>query len=142
MVDESSNGFDRRRVLATMAAVTGGVAASGCSALQGRWGWDQTGATDVVLTNAAAEPQTVSITITDASADDPHTSRTLEVVPNETVDPVNRSKLPTNASYTVEAAVEDGPSETFEWKDPALELAPLWVLVDGTRNIKFLLQAG
>jgi hypothetical protein len=56
---------------------------------------------------------------------------------------VNSGKLPTNtSSYTVQVSVEDGPSETFEWTDPSVELAPLWVRIDGTRNITFLLQAG
>lgn len=127
----------RRRILSAATAVASGVTLSGCATL-----WDQTGATDVVAYNAADEAQTVSITITAAGAEDPHTSRTLELSPSERVDPVNRSKLPTNSSYTVEVAVEGGPSETFEWKDPALELAPLYVFVDGTRNVKFLLQAG
>jgi hypothetical protein len=86
---------------------------------------------------------TVSITITPAGAEDPHTSRTVVLAPNETVDPVSDSKLPTTGDgYTVDVAVEDGPSETFEWTDPTVTLAPLWVYVDDTRNIKFLLQAG
>jgi hypothetical protein len=128
----------RRRVLGIVA--TAGVApVSGCSTL-----WEQPGATDVVLYNASPETETVSVGITDtgADADTPHTSRTLTVSPGATVDPVNRSKLPTNTSYTVDVSVAGGPHETFEWADPTLELAPLYVLVDDTENIKFLLQAG
>ena len=55
---------------------------------------------------------------------------------------MNRSKLPTNSGYTVVVDIEDGPRETFEWDDPDLELAPLYVLIDETENVKFLLQAG
>ena len=42
----------------------------------------------------------------------------------------------------VEMTVDDGPSETFDWEDPDVSLAPLHVLVDESQNIKFLLQAG
>lgn len=134
-MDEPPISAGRRRVLATMGAA-GAASLAGCSL------WDQTGATDVLAHNAAAESKTVSVTITETGADEPHTSRTLELDAGETVEPVNRSKSPTNASYTVEASVEDGPSETFDWDEPKVELAPLYVFVDDSRNIKFLLQAG
>ena len=137
MTHLSTDGPSRRRVLSTTAAVVGTSAVAGCTAL-----WDQTGATDVVVYNAAAERATVSVTITPTGAEEPHTSRTLDIPGGERVDPVNRSKLPTNSGYTVVVDVEDGPRETFEWDDPDLELAPLYVLVDETENIKFLLQAG
>jgi hypothetical protein len=39
-------------------------------------------------------------------------------------------------------SVENGPSETFEWDDPVVDRAPLWILIDDGRNIRFLLQAG
>ncbi|WP_380676399.1 hypothetical protein [Salinigranum sp. GCM10025319] len=137
MTNTSSGGPSRRRVLVATASATGTATLAGCTAL-----WDQTGATDVVVYNAAAERATVSITITPADAEEPHTSRTLDVPGGGRVDPVNRTKLPTNSGYTVVVSVEDGPRETFEWDDPDLELAPLYVLVDETENIKFLLQAG
>jgi hypothetical protein len=38
--------------------------------------------------------------------------------------------------------VNGGPSETFGWDNPDVELSPLYILVDETRNIEFLLQAG
>lgn len=126
----------RRRFLAA-AAAAGTAAVAGCSSL-----WDQTGATDVVAYNAADEPTVVAITVTPSGADDAHTSKTLELAPNESVDPVNDSKLPTNDAYAVEVSVEGGPSETFEWEDPSLELAPLYVLLDGSENVHFLLKAG
>lgn len=66
----------------------------------------------------------------------------LELAPNERVDPVNDSKLPMNASYTGAVDVVGGPDETFEWTDPTVERAPLWVVVDGSDNIRFLLQTG
>lgn len=141
MRDESSNGPCRRQFLATAAGISGVTALSGCAALVNGT-QSQAGATDVVAYNAAAEPVTVELTITDADAEESHTERTLDLDPGEEVDPVNQSKLPTNAAYTVDVSVENGPSETFDWEDPAVERAPLWVFVDGTGNIKFLLQAG
>lgn len=136
-MDDTSDGSSRRRFLTAMAGVTGFTALSGCSAV-----WQQTGATDVNVYNWAGEPKVVSITITAAGAEEPHTDRTLELGATERVKSVNRSKVPTNTGYTVEVTVEDGPSETFDWEDPDVSLAPLYVLVDESRNIKFLLQAG
>ena len=127
---------DRRRFLAA-AAAAGTATVAGCSSV-----WSQPGATDVVAHNAADEQTVVTVRVTPAGADAAHTERTLELAPNGTVDPVNDSTLPTNDAYTVEVAVEDGPSETFEWSDPSLELAPLYVLVDGSDNVHFLLKAG
>lgn len=136
-MDGISGGSDRRRILAAVAGVTGTTALTGCSAI-----WQQTGATDVNVYNWGGEPKVVSITITAADADEPHTDRTLELGSGDRIEAVNRSKLPTNTSYTVDVSVEGGPSETFEWEDPEVTLAPLYVLVDESRNIKFLLQAG
>lgn len=90
----------------------------------------------------AANPVTVSIVITDTDATDPHTSRTLEMAQGEKVDPVNRGKLPTNTNYTVEVTVEGGASETFEWTDPNLDLAPLYVVIEDPQNVEFLFHAG
>jgi hypothetical protein len=142
MEPESDAGIGRRQSLVTMAAlVTGGIA--GCSSLDSQDGVGNSGAVDVIAYSAASEPRTVSITVTGAEAETPHTSRTETLEPGEAVDPVNPSKLPTNtSSYTVEVAVTDGPSEQFEWTDPTVDLAPLWVIVDDSRNINFLLQAG
>ena len=142
MEPEPSTGITRRQSLVTMAAlVTAGLA--GCSSRDSQDGMGNSGAVDVIAYSAASEPRTVSITVTDAEAETPHTSRTETLEPGEAVDPVNSSKLPTNTSrYTVDVAVADGPSERFEWTDPTVELAPLWVVVDDTRNINFLLQAG
>lgn len=143
MGEHSSRQLDRRRLLATMAALAGTTSIAGCSLSRDRPGVGDSGATDVILHNTASEPKTVAITITDRAAESPHTDRTLTVSPGETIDPVNAAKLPTNTSgYTVEVAVTDGPSETFEWTEPTVELAPLWVQVDGTHNVRFLLQAG
>lgn len=136
-MDDSSAGSSRRQFLVAMAGVTGTTALAGCSTV-----WQQTGATDVNVYNWAGESKVVSVTVTAADGDEPHTARTLELGAGERVESVNRSKLPTNTSYTVEATVEDGPSETFDWEDPDVSLAPLYVLVDESRNIKFLLQAG
>ena len=108
-MDDTSDGSSRRRFLQGVAGVTGSTALAGCSAV-----WHQTGATDVNLYNWAGEPKVVLTTITARDADEPHTDRTLELGAGERIESVNRSKLPTNTSYTVEVTVEDGPSETFD----------------------------
>lgn len=142
MEDETPTVMSRRQSLFTMAAVAA-TGLAGCGSTQDTNGVANSFATDVIVCSAASAPRTVSITITEADADTPHTDRTLDLSPGETVDPVNSGKLPANSSsYTVEVAVEDGPSETFEWTDPSVELAPLWVRIDGTQNVTFLLQAG
>ncbi|WP_135820927.1 hypothetical protein [Halostella litorea] len=136
----------RRRLLSAL-TVTGSIALSGCSAVTGLFGESDAksgphGATDVVAVNVGSERKRVSMTITDAGDGSRHTARTLQLDPAERADPVNDGKLPTNGEYTVEADVEDGPRETFEWDDPELARAPLWVLVDDSENVRFLLQAG
>ena len=136
LMDGSSGNSNRRRFLSVV-SLTGVTALAGCSAL-----WQQTGATDVNVYNWASESKVVSVTVTAADAGEAHTDRTLDLDPSERVEGVNQSKLPTNTSYTVDVSVEGGPSETFEWEDPEVTLAPLYVLVDESRNIKFLLQAG
>lgn len=143
MEDRSSSTLGRRQMLTTMAAVGSATGLVGCSSFLEGGGVGDSGATDVIVHNSGPETERISISITAADDKDPRTDRTLDVPSGETIDPVNSAKLPTNTSqYTVEVAVENGPSETFEWTDPTVELAPLWVQVDGTRNIKFLLQAG
>lgn len=118
-------------------AAAGTATVAGCSAL-----WEQTGATDVAVYNVADEPKTITVTITADGTEQPHTSRTLHLDPGAKVEAINRSKLPTNTGYTVDVAVDGGPRETFDWKNPDVELAPLYVLIDDSRNVKFLLQAG
>jgi hypothetical protein len=142
MQDEPSLRSGRRRILTTVAACTGVTRLAECSSLVGDGGGGNSGAADVVY-NLAPTPKTVSITVTDTGAESPHTSRTLDLAPGDVVNPVNDSKLPTNTSeYVVEVAVEDGPSETFEWTDPTVTLAQLWVQIADSQNFRFLLQAG
>lgn len=130
-------------MLATVASVVGAASVAGCASSLDEGGVGDSGATDVIVHNTADGPRTVSVTITEADAEEPHTARTLDVASGEVVDPVNDGKLPTNTSeYTVEVAVQNGPTETFEWTDPTVQRAPLWVQIDGTRNILFLLQVG
>lgn len=123
----------RRRML-SITAVAGSASLAGC--------WEQTGATDVAAVNLAAKSKRVSFTITDASSETEHTARTLDLAAGEEVPEVNKSKLPTNTSYTIDVVVKNGPRETFEWKNPSLEAAPLWVLVDDSQNVRFLTQVG
>lgn len=131
----TSSQLMRRRFLSVV-AVIGSILLSGCSTIGG-----QHGATDVVALNIATAAKRVSITITNSTENTPHTSQTLNLDPREKVDPVNDSKLPTNDSYAIEVNVEDGPQETFEWDNPDIEQAPLWVIVDDGENIRFLLQS-
>jgi hypothetical protein len=119
-----------------------GLAAGAAAATAGCLLWDQTGATDLILYSLAAETTAVSVVITSDGATEPHTSRTLEVAQGENVDPVNDGKLPTNTGYTVEVAVEGGTTETFEWSDPDLEFAPLYVVVESPQSVEFLFHAG
>jgi hypothetical protein len=149
-MDDRSRQVSRRRTLGAMAAVGSTATLAGCSSFLGDGGDDGTGggignsgATDVVVVNAAAESKTVAITVTEDGAEDPAIDETLTLAAGELVERVKPSKLPTTVDgYTVEVSVTDGPSETFEWTDPTVELAPLWIRIDGTRNITFLLQAG
>lgn len=124
-------------MLSSLGAMAGVAALAGCSLL-----WDQTGATDVVVHNAATEAKTISVTIRGEGADEPRTDRTVSLDAGETLDPLDPAKIPTNSAYTVAVDVENGPSETFAWTDPDIERAPLWILVDDSSNITFLLQAG
>lgn len=135
-MDSLPGEIDRRRYLSTLAAVAGVTTTAGC------FMWDQTGATDVILYSLAADSSTVSVTITDTDATEPHTSRTLEVSPGATVNPVNDGKLPTNTGYTVDVIVEAGVSKTFDWENPTLDLAPLYVIIEDPQNIKFAYNAG
>lgn len=136
MNPNSARGLSRRELLGSIVATAGITGLGGCLSLS------QPGASDVMVYNAATQPKSLSITITASETDQPHTSRSITVAPGEQTDPVNQSKLPLNSNYTIEVAVENGPSETFQWEDPTVERAPLFVFIDGTRNIKFLLQAG
>ena len=135
METDPSGRLGRRRLLAMLAAGASATSLAGCASVRDRSGVGDSGATDVIVHSIAAEPRTVSVTITAADAASPHTARTLAVAPGEVVDPVNAGKLPTNTDgYTVEVAVTDGPSETFEWTESTVQLAPLWVRIHGTQT--------
>lgn len=136
MEDTESADLSRRQMLESLAVTAGITGLAGCFSV------DQVGASDVKIYNAAGEPKSIFVTITASESEEPHTSRALDVGSAEMIDPVNESKLPLNSNYRIEVAVENGPSETFEWEDPTVERAPLFVFIDDTWNIKFLLQAG
>jgi hypothetical protein len=137
MADSGPSYPSRRRLLSSLGSMAGVAALAGCSLV-----WDQTGATDVIVHNAATEAKTISVTIRAEGADDPRTDRTVSLDAGETRNPLDPAKIPTNAAYTVAVDVENGPSETFDWSDPDVARAPLWILVDDSENITFLLQAG
>jgi hypothetical protein len=116
--------------MATVARTTG---VAGCALSQNRTGVGDSGTADVIVNNAASEPETIPITTTDREAGSPHTSGRLDVSPGETVDRVHSGRVPTNTGgYSVEVSVEDWPGETFERTDPAVQQAPLRVAVDDT----------
>ena len=142
MPDDGLPGAGRRQFLTSVAAASVALGLAGCPSGPTTDGVGDSGATDVAVSSLASEPKTVSITITEMGAESPRTDRTLEVGPGEVVEAVNTGKLPTNTGYSVAVAVRGGPSETFEWAEPTVDLAPLWVQVDDSRNIRFLLQAG
>lgn len=135
-MDASVDEIDRRQYLSALAAFAGVTTTAGCLTT------NQSGATDIVLYSLAADTSNVSVVVTDTDATEPHTSRTLSVSQGDKIDPVNRGKLPTNASYTVEVTVEEGASETFDWTEPELDLAPLHVLVEDPQTVEFLYNTG
>lgn len=111
MTDTARRG--RRQLLQSVLAVAGAASLAGCGRL-----WSQPGASDVIVANATDAPLSVEVTITPSGDEEPHTDRVLSADARETVDPVNRSKLPLTTDYEVEVDVADGPSETFTWRDP------------------------
>lgn len=104
------------------------------------------GATSVVIHNGTNETMSLSFSVADM--DDNGTPRVKETVtldPLEQIDPINEqhlSKLPVGGNYIITIDVEGGPSETFQWQDVRLELAPLHVIVEGNSNILFALAVG
>lgn len=136
MQDDPST-VSRRALLGSAAGFVATASLAGCTSI-----WSQPGASDVVLHNMAPEPTTVTVRIRAADRDETRTDRRLEVPAGGTVDPVNRGKLPLTVGYVITVEVEDGAQETFEWTDPNVSLAPIHVLVDGSENVTFLLQAG
>jgi hypothetical protein len=140
MPDRSSLRIPRRGFISLVAAIGGTTTLSGCATRQDD-SPQQVGATDVVVLNDASSRKTATVTITDVEAETTHTERTIVTAPSERLD-VNRGKLPLNTAYRIAVSVENGPSETFEWDDPVVDRAPLWILIDDGRNIRFLLQAG
>jgi hypothetical protein len=105
-----------------MATVARTAGVAGCALSQNRTGVGDSGTADVIVNNAASEPETIPITTTDREAGSPHTSGRLDVSPGEIVDRVHSERVPTNTGgYSVEVSVEDWPGETFERTDPAVD---------------------
>lgn len=127
-----------RRQLLVATAGAASVGAAGCLS-----SGSSKGATDVVLHNERRESITVELTITAADASEPRHDVTVTLDPTEQATPTDDGKLPVGTDYTVDVAVRDGPSETYEWTDVRLELAPLHVLIDDSENnVIFALQNG
>jgi Tfp pilus assembly major pilin PilA len=141
MEDRSSFHQTRRRFVSVLAWIGGTVTLSGCATRRDNPP-RQLGATDVVVVNDSSSHKTVTVTITDVEANEIHTDRAITTAPRTQNDSVNDGKLPLNTDYRIEVNVENGPAETFEWDDPVIDRAPLWIRVDDSRNITFLLQAG
>lgn len=138
---KTSTGFSRRRVLSTVGAIGLSASLAGCSSADS----GGHGATDVRLRNVADVALTVSVVITRENADESEVDQTFELAAHEAVRAVNDSKLPTGGDgYSVAVSIEGGPSQTFEWSDPDVRLAPLHILVDDdpqVDRIEFLLKA-
>ena len=131
-----SNYPSRRKVLATGALFLT-TSNAGCTFSQGA----SKGATDVVVYNEADDAKSVTVTITDAHADQPRLETTVSLDRGEQVTATESDKLPVDADYTVEIDVEDGPTETYHWPDVNLELAPLHVILSCRSEIYFELQS-
>ena len=99
------------------------------------------GATDVVVYNEANDAKSVTVTITDAHADQPRLETTVSLDRGERFTPTESESLPVDADYTVEVDVEQGPTETYHWPDVSLELAPLHVILSCRSEIYFELQS-
>jgi len=128
----------RRRVVAAGAALAG-ASLAGCSFVPGT----RKGATEVVLHNERTEPISVSLAVTgEGDGGEPRVSETIDLDSLERARPNEDDQLPVGTDYAVEVDVEDGPTETFEWRDVRVELAPLHVIVDGSDNVLFALEAG
>lgn len=134
--DAQSDGITRRQCLSIAVVLAGAATSAGCLS------WNQTGATDVFVYSLAPSNTTVTVTITDIDSTEPHTSQTRTLSQGDQTGPVNDSKLPTNTSYTIEVAIEDGASGTFDWTDPDIELAPLYIAIEDSQTINFRFNAG
>ena len=134
--DDSTDRPARRTVLGGSATLLAGLA--GCSL----GGGTSKGATDVVLNSMAPEPVEVTLTISDAGADEPRMDRTVELDTGERATPTDDGKLPGGGDYDVTVDVADGPTETYQWRDVTLERAPMHVILNGSQNVFFTLQVG
>lgn len=125
----------RRTVLGSI-ALTLSLAFAGCSQYPSK------GATDVKVHNLRTEPVSIAIRITADGGEQPRVERTLSLDSTDQAVPTRNDKLPIGSDYTVDIDIENGPTESFQWEDVSLDLAPLHVLVDDTSNIVFALQSG
>jgi hypothetical protein len=142
----------KRRVL--LAAI-GSSAIAGCQSLATNNGRETAGsradvngsskgATSVHIHNETNEPVTLSMVVTDTD-DETRLDETVTVDPLDEVDPFDEHHLgllPEGTDYTVTIDVENGPSETFQWQDVRIGLAPLHVIIDGSSDLLFTLGAG
>lgn len=125
----------RRRFL----VATGSVAIPGLTA--GCY-TDGAGGSRIVVYNVTADPTTVSIEVVPESDDVSGLDRTLELDPRERIEIPEEFVFPLITDYSVTVDVEGGPRETFDWTESAADRAPLYVLLDGSDNIRFLVEVG
>lgn len=141
-----SSSFSRRKLLAACTTLVGGSLA-GCT-LKGE-GEEastgaRTGATSVLIHNETTESVTFSVLVTDTDGKT-RLDETVSLDPLGEVDPIaeqDLGQLPEGTDYTVTIDVENGPSETFEWQDVQIGLAPLHVVFDGRSDLLFTVGAG
>lgn len=136
----------KRRLL--LAAIGSSVMA-GCQSMvmgnkEGETTGSRKGATSVRIHNETNEPVTLSIVVTDKD-DETRLDEMVTLDPLDEVDPIAEQylgQLPEGTDYTVNIDVENGPSETFQWQDVRIGLAPLHVIFDGSSDLLFTVVAG
>lgn len=144
-----SSSLSRRKLLAACTTLVGGSLA-GCTSTEGQGEEERktpgsrTGATSIRIHNETNESVTLSVLVTDTD-DKTRLDETVTIDPLDEVDPIDQQRLgllPEGTDYTVNIDVENGPSETFQWQDVRIGLAPLHVIFDGSSDLLFTVGAG
>lgn len=143
--------LSRRSLLAACPVLVGGSLA-GCTMTQDERANEGsgTGATSIIIHNETNTSQSVSVTATDSDGKT-WIDVTDTIDAHKHVDPLSLenakrtdqrvSQLPVGNDYTIDVAVDGGVSQTLEWEDVTLDLAPLRLLVIDKSYIAFTLQA-
>lgn len=143
--------LSRRSLLAACPALVGGSLA-GCTMMQDERAKEGAGrgATSIIIHNETNSSQSVSVTATDSDGKtwidvtdtvDAHTHVDPISLENSKRPGQRVSKLPEGNDYTVDVTVDGGVSQTLEWEDVTLDLAPLRLIIIDRSYIAFTLQA-